>query len=98
MKFLPAFQTLSSIGFILLLAGSRGLQEQHWPPGRVVHVHPWIVFLSLALGFLTLVFWLAGPRAPALGPRLDRLMPLLAWGLLAAMVVMALFFPGPWPA
>ena len=59
-----AINTLSSLLFLLLVAHTTAYQQQMWPPSRVVHVHPVVVALAYALGLLTLLLWIAGPRAP----------------------------------
>ncbi|MBC9246088.1 hypothetical protein H4P12_05040 [Paracoccus sp. 11-3] len=97
MKFYSVYQTLCSVGFILLIAHTRAYQEAHWPEGRVVYVHPWVLVIAYILGILALIFGTAGTRDPELGPRLDRLMPMAAWMLLlCGVVLMAIFFPGPY--
>ena len=64
----------------------------------MVYVHPWFTVISYGLIFVTVVFWLSGTRDPAIGQRLNVWMPRAAWALLiAAVVVMPLGFPGPYP-
>ena len=97
MRLFPLYQTLSSLGFILLIAHTQAFQEANWPAGRVVHVHPWVLVIAYAMGVLALIFTAFGTRDPEIGKRLDRAMPLAAWALLVFGVVgMALFAPGPY--
>ena len=96
MKFYPVFQTLCSLGFLLLIAHTEAWQQAHWPPGRVVHVRPWMVFLAWAMALVTLVLAVAGTRNPKLDLCLYRLMPLAAWGLLVGALLVATFVPGPY--
>lgn len=98
MKLFNLYQTAVSLAFVLLIAHTEAYQTANWPEGRVVHVHPWVLFLAYALGIFALIMWLAKPRDPAIGPLLDRWLPIAASLLLFGGVVgMALFAPGPYP-
>ncbi|KOQ72882.1 hypothetical protein ABW45_18700 [Stenotrophomonas maltophilia] len=93
-----AINTLSSLLFLLLVAHTTAYQQQMWPPSRVVHVHPVLVTLAYALGLLTLLLWIAGPRAPETTQRLARGLPIVAWCLLAiGVAIIPVFFPGLLP-
>lgn len=96
MKLYSVFQSLSSIGFIMLVAYTERWQEANWPEGRVVYVHPWVLFFAWALLVFTLVMGVAGPRTSRLAERLDRVLPQASWALLVGAVLMAMFLPGPY--
>ena len=95
MKFYSIYQGLTSLGFIFLLAYTEHWQEANWPEGRVVYIHPWILFLAWAVLGFTLIMGVAGRRAPRLAERMDRLLPYASWALLVGAVLMAVFMPGP---
>lgn len=96
LRFYSVFQSLSSIGFIMLLAYTERWQEANWPAGRVVYVHPWVLFVAWALLVFTLIMGVAGSRAPGLAERLDRVLPQASWALLVGAVLIAVFMPGPY--
>lgn len=90
------YQCLCSVGFLLMVAHTQQYQELHWPEGRVVYVHPWLVFIGYATGAVALFLGLWGARTAKIIGHLNLLMPRAAAALLAIMVLMALFFPGPY--
>lgn len=96
LKFYSVYQSLTSLGFIFLLAYTERWQEANWPEGRVVYIHPWILFLAWALLGFTLIMGVAGRWAPGLSERSDRLLPYTSWALLVVAVLMAMFMPGPY--
>lgn len=79
-----------------MVAHTEKHQVLYWPEGRVVYVHPWLVFVGYATGAIALILGVWGIGNAKLIGRLNLLMPRLAAALLAVMVLMALFFPGPY--
>ena len=59
LKFYSIYQGLTSLGFIFLLAYTEHWQEANWPEGRVVYIHPWILFLAWAVLGFTLIMGVA---------------------------------------
>lgn len=90
------YQCLSSVGFLLMIAHTQSYQEIHWPEGRVVYVHPWLLLLAYTTGAMAMVFGVCGVKNTGLAERLNAVMPRVAALLLAIMVLMALFLPGPY--
>ena len=79
-----------------MIAHTQRYQELHWPEGRVVYVHPWLLLLAYTTGAVVMIFGVFGLKDSALAERLNAVMPRLAAALLAIMVLMALFLPGPY--
>lgn len=96
LKLSSVFQSLSSIGVVLLLAYTERWQEANWPEGRVVWVHPWLLFLAWAMLICVLIMGIAGSRDSGPAARLNQILPQASSALLAAAVLMALFMPGPY--
>lgn len=62
----------------------------------MVYVHPWLLLLAYTTGAVVMIFGVFGLKDSALAERLNAVMPRLAAALLAIMVLMALFLPGPY--
>ena len=90
------YQCLCSVGFLLMVAHTHQHQVLYWPEGRVVYVHPWLLFMGYATGTMALILGVRGARNAKVIGHLNLLMPRVAAVLLAIMVLMALFFPGPY--
>ena len=90
------YQSLSSIAFVLLVAHTQGYQELHWPEGRVVYVHPWLLAAAYGTAVVALFLGLWGLAQARLIGRLERWLPQLAWALIGIMVLLAVFLPGPY--
>lgn len=62
----------------------------------MVYVHPWLLLLAYTTGAMALVFGVLGVKDTGLAERLNAVMTRVAAMLLAIMVLMALFLPGPY--
>lgn len=90
------YQSLSSIAFVLLVAHTQEYQQLHWPEGRVVYVHPWLLVAAYGTGAVALFLGLWGLAQARVIGRLERWLPQLAWGLIGIMILMAVLLPGPY--
>lgn len=90
------YQCLCSLGFLLVVAHTQDFQRLHWPEGRVVDVHPWLVGVAYGSVAAVLFFGLWGLTKESWARALDRWLPQAAFGLLMVMALMAIFLPGPY--
>lgn len=79
-----------------MVAHTQQYQELHWPEGRVVYVYSWLLFTGYVTGAIALILGLWGTGDAKLISHINSLMPRVAAALLAIMLLMALFFPGPY--